>query len=107
CLEKPTLAPRTTRHSYIEAFRLCLGQARYQRLDIAVDAERAGDIVRGPEWQNRQGNLAGWGTAGPLPHRAVTTGDDHEVPSLAEGLLIIVLTRLIFGPETSGFELAH
>ena len=31
----------------------------------------------------------------------------HEIPSLAESLLVVVLTRLIFEPETSAFELAH
>ena len=33
-----------------EQQRLGHGQARYQSLDIAVDAERAGDIIRGAEW---------------------------------------------------------
>jgi hypothetical protein len=80
---------------------------RYQRLDIAVEAERAGDIVRGPDRHDRQGNLPVAEPTGDPRYRAVTAGDDHEIPSLAEGLLVVVLARLIFGPEAGGFELAH
>ena len=86
---------------------MCRAQVRYQRLDVAVEAERAGDIVRGPDWQDRQGNLAVAEPAGDPRYGAVTAGDDHQVPSLAQGLPVVVLARLIFGPEPGGFELAH
>ena len=106
-LEKPTLPPRTARHADIQAFGLCRRQVRYQCLDVAVEAKRASNIVGGPDRQDCQGNVAVAKPTGDPRHGAVAAGDDHQVPSLAQGLLVVVLARLIFGPKTSDFQLAH
>ena len=64
-------------------------QVRYHRLDVIVKAKRAGNIVGGPDRQDRHRNLAvAQGTRDPC-HRAVAAGDDHEIPLLVEHVLIV------------------
>ena len=109
CFDKTTLAPRAMRQADVKAFSPRLAQMRYQSLYVAVEAERAGDIVGGPNRQDCEGNVTVGEPTGDPRHGAVSAGDDHEIPLLTEGpsCSLSLLIDWYLGRSPAALELAH
>src|SRR5262249_8989460 len=87
--EKETLAPFSSGPSQIERNASAALPPVRELVERALDAERAGDVVRRAEAKNRERRPGALEGGDGLANRSVAAGDDDELGSVAGGAPVV------------------